>query len=64
MARHLAFTPCSALKFIRRDGNTEFANDDDAVKFTAFYVKNRLRGQRKCINLTGCLERKFERFPH
>ncbi|EET80404.1 hypothetical protein CAMSH0001_2120 [Campylobacter showae RM3277] len=39
---------------MRRD-DVEFANGDDAVKFTAFYVKNRLRGQRKCINLNRVL---------
>jgi len=39
MARHLAFTPCSALKFTRRDGNAGFANSDDTVKFTEFDAK-------------------------
>jgi hypothetical protein len=34
----LAFAPCSALNFTRQD-DAEFANSDDAVKFTAFYVK-------------------------
>jgi hypothetical protein len=32
LSRHLAFAPCSALNFTRRDGN-------DAVKFTKFEVK-------------------------
>jgi len=39
LSEHLAFAPCLALNFTRRDGNAEFANGDDAIKFTAFYVK-------------------------
>lgn len=45
MARHLAFTPCSALDFTRRDGNAEFANGDDAVKFTKFDAKDKYIGK-------------------
>ena len=41
MARYLAFTPCSALDFTHRDGNSGFANGDDAVKFTEFDVKDK-----------------------
>ncbi|WP_314071632.1 hypothetical protein [Campylobacter showae] len=39
LSGYLAFALCSALNFTRRDGNAEFANGDDAVKFTEFYVK-------------------------
>ncbi|MBC2882899.1 hypothetical protein H7R39_06455 [Campylobacter sp. Marseille-Q3452] len=39
LSGHLAFAPYSALNFTRRDGNAEFANSDDAVKFTEFEVK-------------------------
>jgi hypothetical protein len=39
LSGYLAFAPCSALNFTHRDGNAEFANGDDAVKFTEFYAK-------------------------
>ena len=39
LSEHLAFAPCLALIFSRRDGYAEFANGDDAIKFTAFFVK-------------------------
>ena len=42
---HLAFVPCSALNFTRRDGNAEFANGDDAVKFTEFDAKGKHIGK-------------------
>jgi len=44
LSEHLAFALCSALNFTRRDGNAEFANGDDAVKFTEFDVKGRVVG--------------------
>ena len=45
LSEHLAFVLCSALNFTHRDGNAEFANGDDAVKFTEFEVKDEQIGK-------------------
>ena len=39
-----SFRALPALDFTRRDGNAGFANGDDAVKFTEFYVKEGIVG--------------------
>nr|WP_315062968.1 hypothetical protein [uncultured Campylobacter sp.] len=45
LSRYLAFAPCSALDFIYQGINSEFANDDDAVKFTEFDAKGKHIGK-------------------
>ena len=45
LSEHLAFAPCSALNFTSRDGNVEYANGDDAVKFTEFDAKGKHIGK-------------------
>ena len=59
LSGHLAFAPYSTLNFTHRDGNAEFANGDDAVKFTEFEVKGKHIGKSAQKMQTKARKSKF-----